>query len=46
LLQVRLYHAMAQIEPWRNALEHARHLAGERAVPAALAQEPGPAGAR
>jgi DNA-binding winged helix-turn-helix (wHTH) protein len=46
LLQVRLYHAMAQIEPWRNALERARHLAGERTVPAALAQEPERAGAR
>jgi len=46
LLQVRLYHAMGKIEPWRNALEHARHLAGERVVPAALAREPTPVGTR
>jgi DNA-binding winged helix-turn-helix (wHTH) protein/tetratricopeptide (TPR) repeat protein len=41
LLQVRLYHALAQTEPWRNALERARQLAGERVVPAELTQEPG-----
>jgi tetratricopeptide (TPR) repeat protein len=40
LLQVRLYHALAQVDPWRNALEHARHLAGERVIPAELAREP------
>jgi DNA-binding winged helix-turn-helix (wHTH) protein/tetratricopeptide (TPR) repeat protein len=43
LLQVRLYHALAQTEPWRKALQHARHLAGERVVPAALEREPVPA---
>ncbi|HEY0229871.1 MAG TPA: transcriptional regulator [Dokdonella sp.] len=46
LLQVRLYHALAQIEPWRNALKHARHLAGERVIPAELTQEPVRAAAR
>ncbi|HEY6941075.1 hypothetical protein, partial [Dokdonella sp.] len=40
LLQVRLYHALAQVEPWRSALERARRLAGERAVPDELTREP------
>ncbi len=46
LLQVRLYHAMGQVEPWRNALDRARHLAGERVVPVILTQEPEPANTR
>jgi len=46
LLQVRLYHALAQTEPWRNALERARHLAGERVVPAELTREPVRVGSR
>lgn len=40
LLQVRLYHALGQPEAWRRALANARVLAGERAVPAALATLP------
>lgn len=46
LLQVRVYHALAQTEPWRNALEHARHLAGERVVPIELTREPVRVGSR
>ena len=40
LLQVRLYHALAQVDPWHNALERARRLAGERVVPPELTREP------
>lgn len=40
LLQVRLYHALAQNEAWRSALEHARALAMERAIPPELAVPP------
>lgn len=40
LLQVRLYHALGQPEAWRRALANALALAGERAVPAALATMP------
>lgn len=40
LLQVRLYHALAQVEPWREALGQARRLAGERVVPVELTREP------
>jgi DNA-binding winged helix-turn-helix (wHTH) protein len=36
LLQVRLYHAIGETRAWRDALEHARDLAGERVIPAAL----------
>ena len=36
LLQVRLYRALGREGPWRAALERARALAGERAIPDAL----------
>jgi DNA-binding winged helix-turn-helix (wHTH) protein len=36
LLQLRLFHALGQREPWFNALRQAQKLAGERAIPAAL----------
>jgi DNA-binding winged helix-turn-helix (wHTH) protein/tetratricopeptide (TPR) repeat protein len=40
LLQARLYHALGRAEPWRDALAHARAVAGERAIPADLATPP------
>ena len=40
LLQARLYHALRRAEPWREALAHARVLAGERAIPTDLATPP------
>jgi hypothetical protein len=40
LLQVRLYRALGRTEAWRGALERARGAAGERAIPADLAQPP------
>jgi DNA-binding winged helix-turn-helix (wHTH) protein/tetratricopeptide (TPR) repeat protein len=40
LLQVQLYHALGQVEPWRLALARARALAGERAIPPSLSQPP------
>ena len=40
LLEVRLFHALRQIGPWRNALDRARTLAGEREMPADLLQPP------
>lgn len=46
LLQARLYHMLGQPEPWRRALTAARRLAGERAIPPALAAAPAPAPAR
>lgn len=36
LLQARIHHALNQPVPWRAALLRARHLAGERLIPAAL----------
>lgn len=45
LLQVRLYHALGQPEPWRRALAAAQSLAGERRIPATLALAPGLAAA-
>lgn len=36
LLQARVHHALNQPVPWRAALLRARHLAGERAIPAEL----------
>jgi hypothetical protein len=36
LLQVLLYHALHQREPWFNALRQARKLGGERPFPPAL----------
>jgi DNA-binding winged helix-turn-helix (wHTH) protein/tetratricopeptide (TPR) repeat protein len=36
LLQLRLFHALGQREPWFNALREAQKLAGERAIPPAL----------
>jgi DNA-binding winged helix-turn-helix (wHTH) protein/tetratricopeptide (TPR) repeat protein len=41
LLQVAILHAWGRAEPWREALDRARALAGEREVPAALAKPPG-----
>jgi len=41
LMQVRLYHALAQREAWQTALAQARALAGERSIPAALEAPPG-----
>jgi hypothetical protein len=40
LLQARLYHALGQRSTWQSALERARALAGERAIPAALQAPP------
>ncbi|TCO42617.1 DNA-binding winged helix-turn-helix (wHTH) protein [Dokdonella fugitiva] len=39
LLQARLYRALGHVAAWRETLEHARSLAGERAIPAAVADE-------
>jgi hypothetical protein len=36
LLQLRLFHALGQREPWFNALREAQKLAGERTIPASL----------
>ncbi|HVT33369.1 MAG TPA: winged helix-turn-helix domain-containing protein [Rhodanobacteraceae bacterium] len=41
LLQVAILHAWGRAEPWREALDRARALAGEREVPADLARPPG-----
>lgn len=46
LLQVRLYRALGQTDAWRNALQRARGLAGERIIPADLATAPQAAAAR
>jgi DNA-binding winged helix-turn-helix (wHTH) protein/tetratricopeptide (TPR) repeat protein len=40
LLQARLYHALGQRATWQSALERARALAGERAIPPALQNPP------
>ncbi len=40
LLQARLYHALGQRATWQSALERARALAGERAIPATLQTPP------
>lgn len=40
LLQVRLYHALGQGEAWRSALDRARTLAMERAIPPELLEPP------
>jgi DNA-binding winged helix-turn-helix (wHTH) protein/tetratricopeptide (TPR) repeat protein len=40
LLQARLYHALGQRSTWQTALERARSLAGERAIPEALQAPP------
>ncbi|MDC8012667.1 winged helix-turn-helix domain-containing protein [Tahibacter soli] len=40
LLQLTLYHALGQNAAWRSALDRCRRTAGERAIPAALAQAP------
>lgn len=40
LLQARLYHALGQRSTWQSALERARALAGERAIPPALQMPP------
>ena len=45
ILQARLYRALGQVDAWRSALTHARALAGERAIPAALLDAPVPRGA-
>lgn len=42
LLQVHLYHAIGETQAWRDALGHARDLAGERVIPAALQVAPKP----
>lgn len=41
VLQVAVFHALAQPEAWARALKRAQALAGERAIPAALLQSPG-----
>lgn len=43
LLQLRLYHALAQPPAWRSALSLAQALAGERAIPPELLIAPTPA---
>jgi tetratricopeptide (TPR) repeat protein len=40
LLQANLYHALGQRATWQSALDRARGLAGERAIPAALQDPP------
>jgi DNA-binding winged helix-turn-helix (wHTH) protein/tetratricopeptide (TPR) repeat protein len=40
LLQARLYQALGQRATWQTALTRARSLAGERTIPAALAEMP------
>lgn len=40
LLLARLYQATDQLDPWRQALKDARHMAGERTIPPALAVPP------
>ncbi len=40
LLQLRYYHALGEPATWRQALEQARLLAGERTLPAELLQAP------
>jgi DNA-binding winged helix-turn-helix (wHTH) protein/tetratricopeptide (TPR) repeat protein len=40
LLQVAAFHATGDTEAWSRALAHARAIAGERAIPAALANAP------
>lgn len=40
LVQARLHQALGQAGPWREALEHARALAGERGLPEAIDAEP------
>jgi len=40
LLQLRLFHALGQREPWFNALRQAQALAGEREIPPALLLAP------
>jgi DNA-binding winged helix-turn-helix (wHTH) protein/tetratricopeptide (TPR) repeat protein len=42
VLQLRLAHALGEPKAWRNALAAARELAGERAIPPALAAPPVP----
>ncbi len=42
LLQLRVRHALGQVEPWSAALVRVRALAGEREVPAGLAVSPAP----
>ncbi len=42
LLQLRVRHAVGQVEPWSAALVRARALAGEREVPAGLTVAPVP----
>lgn len=46
LLQLRLYRALGKPETWRTTLEKVQVLAGERAVPPALASPPLPSPAR
>jgi DNA-binding winged helix-turn-helix (wHTH) protein len=43
VLQARVYRALNAPAPWRAAVERARHLAGERALPAGLDDLPAPA---
>ena len=40
VLQVAIYHALRQEGPWRNALEQARSLAGDRKIPQELLNPP------
>ena len=40
LLQLRLAHALGERNAWENALVNARRLAGERVIPAKLAEAP------
>lgn len=42
LLQAQLYHALGHRDLWLSALETARHMAGERSIPAALTAIPRP----
>lgn len=40
LLQVQLYHTLGQPDAWHSALQTARSLAGERAIPASMQTAP------
>ncbi|HVH34594.1 MAG TPA: hypothetical protein VM847_10845 [Tahibacter sp.] len=43
MLRLALFHARGDVDAWAAALEQARALAGERAIPEALNRPPAPA---
>lgn len=44
LLQVNVFHALGQYEPWQRALRQAQSVAGEREIPSALLTAPAAGG--